>query len=170
MDNNTFTIYADGRKAKYYKVGLPLLAIFCIVVSVAGFIVKNIIMGIIMLALLILLLVLVTKFIAKKKVKFCEDHLEIPLEYVVSGVPFSKTFIRYDGLKSVTYIDKADVDDDCIGSNGQKVPCVKFVDKAGEVYRLKIEFFSIDQADIIINETKRRAGIEIDDCATEDMQ
>ena len=53
MDNNTFTIYADGRKAKYYKVGLPLLAIFCIVVSVAGFIVKNIIMGIIMLALLI---------------------------------------------------------------------------------------------------------------------
>lgn len=72
MDNNTFTIYADGRKAKYYKVGLPLLAIFCIVVSVAGFIVKNIIMGIIMLALLILLLVLVPKFIAKKRLNFAK--------------------------------------------------------------------------------------------------
>ena len=170
IDNNIFIIYANGRKAKYFNIGLPLLAVFCIVIAVAGFITNNIVIGIIMVAVLILLLLLVPKFMSTKNVKFCEDHLEIPLEYVMQGVPFSKTFIRYDGLVSVSYIDKVDVDDDCTGSNGRKVPCIKFVDKKGEVYRLKIEYFSKSQAEIIIEETKRRAGLEMNEYVTDDIQ
>ena len=122
-----------------------------------------------MLAVLILFLILVPKFISKMKVRFCEDHLEIPLEYISVGVPFSKTFIRYDGLKTVEYIDSVDADDDCISSGGRKVPYVKFVDMEGEVYRLKIEYFSKDQADIIIDETKRRARIGLNEYATENI-
>lgn len=170
MDGNVFTIYANGRKAKYFNMGLPVLSLFCIAMAVAGFITGNIVIGIIMVAVLILLLILVPKFMSAKKVKFCEDHLEIPLEYIVHGVPFSKTFIGYDGLVSVSYIDKVDADDDCTDSNGRKVPCIKFVDKKGEVYRLKIEYFSKSQAEIIIDETKRRAGLEMNEYVTDDIQ
>ena len=71
---------------------------------------------------------------------------------------------------SVSYIDKVDADDDCTDSNGRKVPCIKFVDKKGEVYRLKIEYFSKSQAEIIIDETKRRAGLEMNEYVTDDIQ
>ena len=62
-------------------------------------------------------------------------------------------------MKSVEYLDKDEVVDDCLDSDGKKVSCIKFVDEKGEVYRLKLEFFSASQARIIIEETKRRAGI-----------
>lgn len=147
-----------------------MLSVFCIVIIIAAFITKNIAIGIIMSAVLVLWLILIPIFMRKMKVKFYQDHLEIPLEYVVQGVPFSKTFISYEGLKSVEYLDKDEVDDDCVGSNGQKVSCVKFVDMMGEVYRLKLEFFSKSQAYIIIDETMRRAGLtEGNDLADEDL-
>lgn len=99
------------------------------------------------------------QFIYSKKVVFKEEQLEIPMEYVQEGIPFSKTIIIYKDLKSVEFIEAQDVENDCVGSNGRKVPCIKFVDKEGVIYRMKVEFFSKSQAFKIINETKQRAGI-----------
>ena len=63
MDGNVFTIYANGRKAKYFNMGLPVLSLFCIAMAVAGFITGNIVIGIIMVAVLILLLILVRLYL-----------------------------------------------------------------------------------------------------------
>ena len=159
MNDNNFTIYANGSKAKFFNIGVPLLCLLFGSLAVAAFVTNNIIFGIILAAVVIFLIICIPEFMKRKKVTFFDDHLEIPLEYVALGVPFSKTFIRYDGLKSVEYVDKDEAEDDCVGSNGNKVSYIKFIDKEGDVYRLKLEFFSDSQARIIIEETMRRSGM-----------
>lgn len=159
MENNKLVIHAGGKKAKYFSIGLPLFSIFAIGVAVTSFIKSHIGLGIAMLALLIFFWIFMPHFLRNKRVVFMDDHLEIPMEYVQEGVPFSKTIIPYKNLESVELIEVQDVDNDCVGSNGRKVPCIKFVDKEGEIYRMKVEFFSENQAFRIINETKQRADM-----------
>lgn len=159
MEQNKLVIHANGKKAKYFSIGLLLFSIFAISVVVASFIKNEIILGIAMLALLLFFWIFMPRFLRNKRVVFIDDYLEIPMEYVQEGVPFSKTIVPYKNLKSVEFIEVQDMENDCVGSNGRKVPCIKFVDKEGEIYRMKVEFFSENQAVRIIDETKRRAGI-----------
>lgn len=159
MQNNKLVIHANGKKAKYFSIGLPIFSIFAISVAIASFIKNVIFLGIAMLALLLFFWIFMPRFLRNKRVVFMNEHLEIPMEYVQEGIPFSKTIIPYKNLKSVEFIEMQDVDNDCVGSNGRKVPCIKFVDKEGEIYRMKVEFFSESQAFRIIDETKHRAEI-----------
>lgn len=83
----------------------------------------------------------------------------MPKEYITKDMPFSKTDIKYAGLTSISYLMPGQADDDCTGLHGGKVPCIKFIDNNGEVYRMKVENFSEKQAYAIIDEVKCRAGI-----------
>ena len=106
---------------------------------------------------------LVLFYMAYKTLKICltyNDYFEIPKEHVTKDKLFSKTMIKYAGLKSVSYLMPDQVDDDCTGSHGSKVPCIKFTDDKGEVYRMKVEYFSEKQALEIIDQVKQYMSID----------
>jgi len=160
MEKNKLVVHAKGKKIKYYNIILSLFSLFVIGAAVIFFIESKIFPGIIALVFLLFMGLVWQQFIRNKRVVFMDEHLEIPMEYVQQGVPFSKTIILYKDLKSVEFIEVQDVENDCVGSNGRKVPCIKFVDKEGEIYRIKVELFSERQAFRIIDETKQRADIQ----------
>lgn len=167
MKKDKLVVYAKGKISN--NIVLSLFSLFIVGISVLLFIEDKILQGCLLIMSLLSIALGYLQFIHSKKVVFKEEQLEIPIEYVQEGIPFSKTIIIYKDLKSVEFIEAQDVENDCVGSNGRKVPCIKFVDKEGGIYRMKVEFFSENQAFRIINETKQRAGIIEEENALESV-
>ena len=152
-------IYANGKTIKFYWMVAVVLTFIFMASSIAAFVCNIIVVGILSVVGLVLVWSAMGIVLSNKKVVFYNDYFVIPKEYVIKDMPFSKTFIKYDGLASISYLMPDQVDDDCTGLHGGKVPCVKFIDNNGEVYRMKVENFSEKQILSIIDEVKRHAGI-----------
>lgn len=152
-------IYANGKTIKFYWLVAVVLTFIFMVSSIAAFVYNIIVAGILSVVGLVLVWSAMGIVLSNKKVVFYNDYFVIPEEYVTKDMPFSKTDIKYAGLTSISYLMLDQVDDDCTGLHGGKVPCIKFIDNNGEVYRMKVENFSEKQALAIIDEVKCRARI-----------
>lgn len=157
--NKRKVIYANGKAIQLYWLVAVILTVIFMASSIAAFVCSIIVVGIISIVGLVLVWSAMGIVLSNKKVVFYNNYFVIPKEYVTRDVPFSKTVIKYDGLTSISYLMPCQVDDDCTGLHGGKVPCIKFIDNNGEVYRMKVENFSEKQALAIIDEVKCRAGI-----------
>ena len=158
--NKCRVIYANGKIIQLYWLVVAILSFIFIASATAAFIYGFFAVGILAIFALFLVWGAIGIILSNKQVAFYNDHFEIPKEYVTKDKLFSKTMIKYAGLKSVSYLMPDQVDDDCTGLHGGKVPCIKFTDDRGEVYRMKVEYFSEKQALAIIDQVKRYASIQ----------
>lgn len=152
-------IYANGKTIKFYWLVAVILTVIFMASSIAAFVCNIIVVGILSVVGLVLVWSAMGIVLSNKKVVFYNNYFVIPKEYVTKDRPFSKTVIKYAGLTSISYLMPDQADDDCTGLHGGKVPCIKFIDNNGEVYRMKVENFSEKQILSIIDEVKRHAGI-----------
>lgn len=154
----TKTISGRNGKVKIMLMTtIPFSAIF-ITLSVFCFIYSYIVMGIVLLLVLFLSIAGVIHM-AGQKVVFYEEYLQIPKTYVMLNVPFSKTIIPYNEIASIEYIEPRNSGSDCVDHNGKKTGCIKFTDKLNNIYRMKTEYFSKKQIQLIIEEANFRANL-----------
>ena len=158
--NKCRVIYANGKIIQLYWLVVAILSFIFIASATAAFIYGSIASGILSIVGLFLVWSAMGIVLSNKQVVFYNDYFEIPKEHVTKDKLFSKTMIRYAGLTSISYLMPDQVDDDCIGSHGGKVPCIKMTDDQGEVYRMKVEYFSEKQVLAIIDQIKQYTSMD----------
>lgn len=153
-------IYGNGKIMRFYWLIVACLTVFFLGAAIISFISSVFWVGIFAIIFMLITWMCIGMILSNKQVVFYVDYMEIPKEYISRDKLFSKTKVSYETLKKVEFLLANETENDCTGTNGGKVACIKFVDKDGEIYRMKVEYFSDKQVDAIINEVKRRAEIK----------